>query len=697
MTIGFAFSSRNINAQIEDSTFVNGQKLNNEVGTLSAINKSKDKDILLRWLPTSAGLWLNSLKGYYTIEKAEFKEAIDFDPNSFVMIEKRLEPWTEEKILEIFENTKDSSLLIAGQCLYGPWESIDTSKNMDIKGMYERYQELTNRYGIAAFSADRYAIVAEAMALRYVDKKAKTENSVIYRVCLFVDSLLVAQTTTVFDGFTDLNKRPVIKNGLEEESKIVLTWDREIHEKNYTSYWIEHSIDNRLYERLHSLPYVHAEDVTQSLGSADISWILAVENYKPRYYRIIGVDPFGDDSEPSEALLLMGRDRTAPPVPDNVRAYMQSETSMTIQWSQDTIVGDLKGYYIMYAKERDGIYILLSDTLPVETNQFIDYFPNYFGQNYYLVCAIDTADNVACSFPTYGFIQDTVPPSKPIGLKGVIDSSGVVTLHWPLGLERDIMGYNVYFSNRYDGVFSIITNEPIRDTIFKDTINLNSLSKELFYRISAVDVRSNTSDFSDMVLVMRPDTIPPGAAVFTTHKVLENGIYLQWVPSGHRDVISHRLYRKKGDAQFEMLTEFKDSNKREYLDTLVDGSTIYIYRILAVDDAGLISKSVEDIRVKSSDKQYLPIISLDIEQKENVLTIEYRLSEGNKNIKRIILMKSIGEGPFLTWKTIENPDFNPINDWIDVGKNQSYKAMAITNSGQKTKYSPVKTIGYGME
>jgi len=681
---------------------VKAQDIDSQAGPipakLTAINKSKDGDIILRWAPQPAGVWLNSTqRGFYTIEKQEFKTIADFNPENFVPVATNLYPWTEEKILARLETSGDSSLLIAGHCLYGEWESIDTTKELDIKGMYDRSQELTNRYGIALFAADRFPQAAEAMALRYTDKNARVEHSVIYRISLVIDSIIIAQTTTIFDGFDEKYYKPAIKSTGEEEEKIIISWDRKIHEKYYTAYWIERSVDNDDFQRINSLPYIHAEDVQASLGESDINFVLSVENYQPYYYRIIGIDPFGDESEPSEAILLMGRDRTPPPFPENPRAYMPDETHMLIEWQQDTMAEDLMGYYILYSAERDGIYAPLSPELSADTRSFTDYFPNYFGQNYYRICAVDTARNQACTDPVYGFIQDTIPPRKPTGLKAEIDSAGVVTLHWPLGPERDIMGYKVYFSNRYNGVFSIISNDIVRDTIYRDTISLNSLSREVFYRIVAMDLRNNTSDFSDMVMVMRPDTIPPGPAVFTSYEVRENGIYLAWSPSSSRDVVGHRLYRSEAGEEYGLLTEFQDTKTTEYLDTLVEAFRIYSYRIIAVDVSGLRSQPVHDLTLKSADKRQVPEITIDITRQDAELSIQYKLSDEMIPLKRIILMKATGDGPFLTWKTIENPDFSPVIDSFNSSDKYSYKAMAVTAQGHKTKYSPVKTIGYGME
>ena len=657
--------------------------------SLSAINKGKGNDIILRWAPSPAGTWLKSIhRGFYTIEKQVFKTVADFHPENYILVGGPLFPWSIDKIEEALEMTKDSSLLIAGHCLYGDWESIDSTKELDIKGMYDRNQELTNRYGIALFAADRFPIAAEAMALRHVDKNAYVDHSVIYRISLFIDSVIVAQTTTIFDGFDKRVFKPVIKSFGEEEEKIILSWDRKIHEKSYTSYWIERSRDSINFERINTLPYIHAEDVQQSLGESDINYIISVNNYDPHYYRIVGIDPFGDDSEPSDAFLLMGRDRTPPPAPNNAKAYMPDDRFMHVEWMQDTTSDDLHAYFILYSTESDGVFLPLSDTLPAFARTFIDRAPDYINKNFYKICAIDTAGNYACTDPVYGFVQDTFPPEKPTGLHGEIDSSGVVTLQWDLGPERDIDGYHVYFSNRFNGVFSIITNDLVRDTTFQDSISLNSLTKEVFYRIVAVDVRGNYSDFSDMVRVIRPDTIPPGPAVFTKYEVREQGIYLEWHPSRSSDVVIHHLYRSMDGEAFVLIDSFTDRNENQYVDTILLPGVRYTYRILAMDDSGLQSTSVQHVSVKSPAKKNAsaPILSVLSEGEKAIITITF-----DQTIKKVIIYKAIDNGPFLTWKQMDDPQ-EPLVDHLNPGIEYRYKAMAILESGVKTNFSETKTI-----
>lgn len=136
------------------------------------------------------------------------------------------------------------------------------------------------------------------------------------------------------------------------------------------------------------------------------------------------------------------------------------------------------------------------------------------GTNYYIVSAMDTAGNAAPSVPAYVIMTDTIPPDKPKGLFGKIDSSGIVHLTWKLGNEKDLMGYLVYAANDLKHTFVPVTKDFIADSTFTDSITLKTLTREIYYEIVAFDKNRNPSHYSDALELKRPDKIAPVAPVF---------------------------------------------------------------------------------------------------------------------------------------------------------------------------------------
>ena len=120
--------------------------------------------------------------------------------------------------------------------------------------------------------------------------------------------------------------------------------------------------------------------------------------------------------------------------------------------------------------------------------------------------------------------------------------------------------------------------------VWQDSIPLNVLTEDIYYRVNAVDLRSNTSDFSNIIKLEKPDIVPPNASIFTNYKVLKNSVKINFVTSTSKDVESIILQRKLGDNDFEDITLL--STEKQYEDVNVASNTKYTYRIVTIDDAG---------------------------------------------------------------------------------------------------------------
>ena len=101
---------------------------------------------------------------------------------------------------------------------------------------------------------------------------------------------------------------------------------------------------------------------------------------------------------------------------------------------------------------------------------------------------------------------DTEAPAAPVGLKGEIDSLGIVRINWLPNTEKDLWGYRVFYSNNKTDEFSLSDVEIQLNPEYIDTIKLNNLSPEIYYKIVALDLRGNISPFS-LLGKMPQDTV----------------------------------------------------------------------------------------------------------------------------------------------------------------------------------------------
>jgi len=165
-------------------------------------------------------------------------------------------------------------------------------------------------------------------------------------------------------------------------------------------------------------------------------------------------------------------------------------------------------------------------------------------------------------------------------------------LRWNKNSEEGVIGYQVYFANDSNNVFAQITNGPYNALFYVDTVSIKTLTRHVYYRITAVDFKFNVSEFSKIIELERPDIIPPNSPVFTNYKITEKGCEISWASSTSNDVDYQVLSRKKeNDGWLELMR--CNTNTTSYMDTTILPNLHYQYCIVAVDKSGLISDTIK--------------------------------------------------------------------------------------------------------
>jgi hypothetical protein len=145
---------------------------------------------------------------------------------------------------------------------------------------------------------------------------------------------------------------------------------------------------------------------------------------------------------------------------------------------------------------------LLNDT-PVADTSFIDSKFQYKVDYNYFVRAVspglagllESSDCVPVEFTAI----DTFPPSAPEALS-IASANGVISLFWPSSPEQDVVGYNVYRSDKPDATpeeFVKLTSQPQSATTFRD--ERVTIDRTYFYTVTAVDRFDNESKPSHAV------------------------------------------------------------------------------------------------------------------------------------------------------------------------------------------------------
>ena len=194
-----------------------------------------------------------------------------------------------------------------------------------------------------------------------------------------------------------------------------------------------------------------------------------------------------------------------------------------------------------------------------------------------------------------------MPPAVPVGLTGAIDTNGVVRLRWRKNPERNILGYRVLRANALDHEFTQRTNQVWRDTVFTDTVEVNTLTRFVYYKIAAVNNRYNHSATTAPLSLRRPDRVPPEAPVFSEVRASDSSVVLKWAPSTSEDVQTHNLYRRTAGQQRWTPLASLPRNAETYEDKAVQQNVMYEYQIEAQDSTGLRAMALLPVQARPYD------------------------------------------------------------------------------------------------
>ena len=219
--------------------------------------------------------------------------------------------------------------------------------------------------------------------------------------------------------------------------------------------------------------------------------------------------------------------------------------------------------------------------------------PNPNAINFYRIEVIDEYDQSIYSVTALGQIADFDPPQPPSGMTGFVDTLGTVRLSWSKNPEQDVAGYHVYFANSLNEDFAILTSDSLRqDTAYIDTIVINTLTEEVYYKFKAIDFMGNRSEFSEPLKLLRPDLIPPVSGVFKSDSVSAEKVWIRYVNSTSKDVLSNELQRKKlEDMEWTSIANNTNDGLQVIEELELEDKTTYLYRILTTDDAGWVTIS----------------------------------------------------------------------------------------------------------
>lgn len=670
----------------------NAQENENEV-SIKIIARSQSNKILLRWAVTTPSAWLKANKYGYHIQRYTVSRNGVLLPTP----EKKLLTPTPiiPNIIEDWENLINNNdyAAILAQAIYGDSFLVEgMEEGGDLAQIINKSQEAEQRFSFALFAADMNFEAAKMAALGYEDITIKSGEEYLYRIETAIpETLLIVKPGSVVVKSEEPKPlpSPIDLIAVPDDKTILLTWDYEMFKNIFTSYYIEKSENGSDFKRLGDLPLVNLNEQPNTV-SKRMQYIDTISQNNKRYhYRVKGITPFGEESLPSEAVSARGIKKLSA-APHISKHKLEKSGNAVIEWEfLKEAEEEITGFELNWATKKEGPYkIVRSNLLP--SSRKAEY-NKLSASNYFTVTALGKNNQQRESMAAFVQTIDSIPPAPPIGLIGVIDTLGIVELKWDASTEKDILGYRVFRGNLENEEVSQITISPLTKNIFRDSVQLKSLNSNVFYQVVAVDQRFNISEYSEKIMIKKPDIVPPSSPIFLKYKVMNDGVFLKWINSSSDDVISHQLYRQntvEPNEGWELI--FKTDTITSFTDKTMTSDLKYRYAIFAEDDSELMSEPSTPISVVFKnlipENNIIRGFTIIADREKNKLNLNWK--KMSSEVVEILIYKSKKEEKPVLWKQIsgsinslEDSSVSPNNIYV-------YQLKAVTSNGGQ---SAIKT------
>ncbi len=540
----------------------------------------------------------------------------------------------------------------------------------------------------AEFSID----VAKFAALNYMDDHVLTQQNYEYRVRpadskLKYSSEVVKVSTAKNYPIPQMSKLSVKRT----RENLIFRWSITGEMKEgFSGYELERSVDGRRFELVNDVPIVHLVS-NQSTQDTCIYTDSLPKCGRTYYYRVRGFSKFGLNGPYSNIVTERCEDDlTVFPKIESVVFNKNGEAE--IKWvAENPEKQKIAGFEVQRAtdinSEKTG-FTSLTKRLPVTTTSYVDKTP--FKDNFYRVVAFGEGNQSNYGNIVYAHAHDTLPPSIPTGLKGIIDSAGVLSLTWNDNPEADIRGYKVFFANDSNDVFVSACDTLLKKPSYSDTLYLGSLTNEIYYKVIAVGDNYGQSTMSPAIKVMKPDTIAPSPAVFKNVMQDSTGaIIVEWYDSPSNDVVKTVVlrYREKHVGWDTLGIWSGDSTSMMLKDTADFIGEHVIYKIVVSDEVGNQSVSQEYI-VKSKYVKPHCFKDFHVTVDKNLGEIELHWSKCGCDVFMTRIYR-IDDGVQRLLVTLEGQETGYIDSKIAIGHTYQYLLLPVTEKMSQVEKSEV--------
>ncbi|WP_052483617.1 hypothetical protein [Flavobacterium sp. MEB061] len=650
-----------------------------EIQVIARVQKDK---ILLRWAVNDPLAWKKLNKYGYLLERytvTRDNKTLE-KPEKLVLGKvvkpEALEAW--EKIIEI----NDEAAIVA-QALYGENFAVTGADNL--QSIINLSEETQQRFTFALYTADKDFQIAKKAGLGFEDLSPKQNEKYIYRILSNVpDTEMKIAYGGVFVGLKEYEPlpKPMDFTAHFTDSSTMLSWNFKILAHEYGSYYIERSSDKKTFKRITDKPYTSLNQ--QNSNNNRIFYIDSIANNISYSYRIQGISAFGELSPYSE--IVTGKSKAILKfVPHLTVKEFKDDTTVNLIWEfPEEGSNEISGFELNRSDNDDSNYKTVIKNISPKSRNVV--FNKLSSTNYFTLTAIGKNGNNRTSFPMLVQPVDSIPPAQPIGLKGVIDSLGVVKLTWTHNKEKDLLGYRIYKANNPDEEYSQVTVSPSEPNTFEDKVVVKTLNSKVYYKIIAVDYRYNMSVFSEPLILKKPDLIPPASPAFTKYEIKDGSVFLEWANSSSEDVAVHQLYRKEND-QKDWALVFETKNKEEkFQDKNVKDGSLYKYAIFAKDDSNLVSNPSPGVNLLVPKYSVMPSVKGFFAQANKTTnTIDLSWEYSNNEVDSFEIYKASDKDALQLIQIVVGKTKRLSDPTITINTTYKYGIRAVFKDGRTSK------------
>lgn len=550
-------------------------------------------------------------------------------------------------------------------------------------------------FDLVLLNCDFSSDAARSSGLMFSDSTIDNKSTYVYKLAYYnKDETKLTEVASITIDSKVLSTNPEITNfeAKGKKGKAYFKWKVFEYKKSYSGYYIERSIDKLNYVKVNDVPMICF--IEQDENKKDIITFDEVmkEQDKTYYYRIRGVNFFGEESEPSNVVEIKNyKQVNSFPLIDSIEVINNKMVFLKWRMNEKSETDLITKYILGRSKTDNGAYEFIYQSS--SQLEYLDKTP--LENNFYKVFGITQSGDTLSSFSRMASISDTIAPAVPKQLSAVVDKKGRVTVSWQRNNEKDLQGYKLFKVNALHEEFVMVNQEFITDTFYKEVLPLNNLSHYLYYAVVATDNMYNSSAKSEPFKLKRPDTIAPAKPIITHFILKQRGVLIYFNLSQSDDIAYHEVLRHDAASSKNVVIrklESKDSIKG-IIDTTAILGEKYMYQLIAVDgdDNFSLSNSIA-VDYETGFRNPITEIKAQEDRTKHLITLQWK--KYSNETESYVIYRASKTQPYTIINTLEGTETSFVDKNLNIGNVYYYKIKANLKNGAETIISKPIEVEY---